>query len=167
MRKLPAGVSTIFLQFRHPTQFEEGTNATVPQKQPIQFADAKAADEIATSTPQQRVKAGIKRLEAQAERINQLSAEIEAAIWELKAIATQINQDNRSLQKKRGNAKLIEICKYRSAKIPNIYQKPCGRFVLVLRPLGISKAEREATLLAKKLRQWTKRKRRVQCRRKD
>src|SRR4028118_204831 len=46
----------------------------------------------------QRTTDGLRRLESQAERINQLSAELEAAVFELKAIASEINPDWRAMQ---------------------------------------------------------------------
>jgi hypothetical protein len=45
-----------------------------------------------------RTTEGVERLESQAQRINQLSAELEAAVLELKAIASEVNQDWRALQ---------------------------------------------------------------------
>ena len=45
-----------------------------------------------------RTTEGVKRLESQGQRINQLSAELEAAVLELKAIASEVNRDWRALQ---------------------------------------------------------------------
>ncbi|MFW6359159.1 MAG: hypothetical protein ACOC0N_08130 [Chroococcales cyanobacterium] len=45
-------------------------------------------------SPQQRLQGGYQRFEKQTQKIAKLSAELEAAILELKAIATQVNQDN-------------------------------------------------------------------------
>jgi len=46
----------------------------------------------------QRTIEGLRRIESQAERINQLSAELETAVLELKEIASEVNRDWRAFQ---------------------------------------------------------------------
>lgn len=136
-----------------------------------------------------RTTEGVKRLESQAQRINQLSAELEAAVLELKAIASEVNQDWRALQaiqesstgaicaqeqrfaiafakpgataaKRDARESFIpDVCEYQAANVPNVKQKQSGSFVLTSRPVDLFQAEREAALLAQTLRQRARRKR--------
>jgi hypothetical protein len=137
----------------------------------------------------QRTTEGVKRLESQAQRINQLSAELEAAVLELKAIASEVNRDWRALQaiqepstgaicasqqrfaiafakpgetaaKRDARESFIpDVCEYQAANVPNVKQKQSGSFVLTSRPVDLFQAEREAALLAQTLRQRARRKR--------
>lgn len=109
-------------------------------------------------------------MESQAERINQLSAELEVAVLELKEIALEVNRDWRAFQAtqestrnaiaKRGSSTSLvtNICEYQVASVPNVQQKPSGSFVLTSQPIDLFKAEREAAWLAQTLRRRTKRK---------
>ena len=136
-----------------------------------------------------RTTEGVERLESQAQRINQLSAELEAAVLELKAIASEVNRDWRALQaiqepgkgaicaavqrfaiafakpgataaKREARESFIpDVCEYQAANVPNVKQKPSGSFVLTSRPVDLFQAEREAALLAQTLRQRARRKR--------
>jgi hypothetical protein len=118
----------------------------------------------------QRTIEGLRRIESQAERINQLSAELETAVLELKEIASEVNQDWRAFQAiqqptidaiaKRDTSPSFasNICEYHVANVPNVQQKPSGSFLLSSRPIDLFKAEREAALLAQTLRRRTKRK---------
>lgn len=127
-----------------------------------------------------RTTEGVKRLESQAQRINQLSAELEAAVLELKAIASEVNRDWRALQaiqesstgaialanpgataaKREARESFIpDVCEYQAANVPNVKQKQSGSFVLTSRPVDLFQAEREAALLAQTLRQRARRKR--------
>jgi hypothetical protein len=97
------------------------------------------------------------RLVAQAQRINQMAAELEATILELKAIASTLNSQRSCLQ---GNGKAYKnICKYLTVSVPWVRQKPDESFILTTRKVDLFRAEREAALLAQKLRQQTKTKR--------
>lgn len=104
--------------------------------------------------PQTRDKLG--RFRTKAQQINQLTAQLEASIWELKDIATQINQD-RYLD--RLPSSQTQICTYRSVQLPVVQQK-ADRYILTSYSLDLFKAEREAVSLAKTLRQRAKKKRR-------
>ncbi len=103
---------------------------------------------------QEHLNEKLKHLEAQATQVNRLSAELEAAIQELKAISAQVNTDLKSL---RGTA---EICEYKATSVPYVGQKLDGSLVLTARYIDLYKAEREASSLARKLRGRTSKKRR-------
>lgn len=114
----------------------------------------------------QRTDNGLKRLEHQAERINQLSAELETAMLDLKAIASEVNRDWRALQatqkpKTDAIASFVHnnVCEYQSVNIPSVQHKRSGAFVLTSRPVDLFKAEREANLLAQTLRHRARKKR--------
>ncbi len=128
----------------------------------------------------QRTTEGLRRLESQGSRINQLSAELEAAVLELKAIASEVNRDWRALQaiqepgkgaitfakpgetaaKRDARESFVpDVCEYQAANVPNVKQKQSGSFVLTSRPVDLFQAEREAALLAQTLRQRARRKR--------
>lgn len=116
-------------------------------------------------TLQQRVIDGLRSLEAQAEHINQLSADLEEAMFELKAIASEVNKDLRTIQATtkpflRQQQQVPEICQYWKTSVPHVGQKPSGALVLTTRQIDLFKAEREAALIAKELRQRATRKRR-------
>lgn len=102
---------------------------------------------------QEHLNEKLKHLEAQATQINRLSAELEAAIQELKAISAQVNTDLKSF---RGNA---DICEYKVTSVPYVGQKLDGSLVLTARSIDLYKAEREAASLAQKLRRRTRKKR--------
>ncbi|HEY9671720.1 MAG TPA: hypothetical protein V6D11_09770 [Waterburya sp.] len=103
---------------------------------------------------------GWKRLESQAVRINQLSAELEEAMFEFKAIACDVNRDWRAFQAtQEPTSAIADICEYQVVNVPNVYQKPSGSFILNSRSIDLFQAEREAQALAQTLRHRTKRKR--------
>lgn len=100
---------------------------------------------------------GWERLVAQAQTINQMAAELEAEILELKAIASAINSQRNYLQ---GNTKPRKsVCKYLSVSIPWVKQKSDESLILTTRKVDLFRAEREAASLAQKLRQQSKSKR--------
>ena len=100
------------------------------QHQSIQLFPIKPSHPLEAQKP--KIPTSLKQLEAQADKINQLSAKLEAAIREFKAIATQVNQD-RLLRSKRRDGKPDQICEYREAVVPVVRQKSSGRFVLMSR----------------------------------
>lgn len=114
----------------------------------------------------QRTTDGLRRLHNQGSRINQLSAELEAALLELKAIASEVNQDHRALQgiqqhtlgTKTLTSFAPEVCEYQAVNLPNVQQQQSGSLLLTSRPVDLFKAEREAALLAEVLRSQRKRK---------
>lgn len=108
----------------------------------------------------QRTTKGVRRLENQAKRINELSAELEAALLELKAIASEINPDWKAIQgTHKSSSKSTNVCEYRVAAVPQVELKPDGSFILVSKPIDLFQAEREATLLAQTLRHRARKKR--------
>ncbi|MBW4546941.1 MAG: hypothetical protein KME25_21230 [Symplocastrum torsivum CPER-KK1] len=106
-----------------------------------------------------RMSKGMRRLESQAERINRLSAELEVAVLELKAIASDINRDWKAIQATQKSSTSTAICEYRAAVVPQVEIKSDGSFVLQSRAVDLFQAEREAALLAQTLRHRAKQKR--------
>jgi hypothetical protein len=98
-------------------------------------------------------KSGWQRLAGQAELINKLAAELEEAMCELKAIAHDINCNRR---KQNTQKPIKHACEYLAAIVPHVKYKT-GAFVLTTRPVDLFRAEREATQLAKTLRNRAKR----------
>ena len=113
-----------------------------------------------------RTSKGVRRLENQAKRINQLSAELEAAVLELKAIANEVNPDWRAIQTTQNPATPTNICEYRTTALPQVQPKANGSFLLISKPLDLFQAEREAVLLAQTLRHRTKTKQKRQSKHK-
>lgn len=106
---------------------------------------------------QEKMISGWERLVAQVQRINQMAAELEATILELKATASTLNSQRNYLQ---GNVKPHQsVCQYFTVSVPWVRQKADETFILTTRKIDLFKAEREAALLAQKLRQQTQRKR--------
>lgn len=95
----------------------------------------------------------------QAERLNQLSNELETAMIELKAIATEVKRDLRAVQATGHSCFASNICEFVADVVPYVAQKPSGSLVLMLRPVDLFKSEREAVLLAQFLRRLSSRKR--------
>ena len=106
-----------------------------------------------------RMTKGMRRLESQAERINRLSAELEVAVLELKAIAFEINRDWKAIQATQKSSTSTNICEYRAAVVPQVEIKSDGSFILKSRAVDLFQAEREAALLAQTLRHRAKQKR--------
>lgn len=113
-----------------------------------------------------RTSKGVRRLENQAIRINQLAAELEAAVLELKAIANEVNPDWRAIQTTQNPSDPANICEYRTTAVPQVQPKANGSFLLVSKPVDLFQAEREATLLAQTLRHRTKTKQKRQSKHK-
>ncbi|MEB3182074.1 MAG: hypothetical protein VKL59_24015 [Nostocaceae cyanobacterium] len=99
---------------------------------------------------QQQFIAGCQRLVAQAQRINQLSQELEAAMFELKAIANSLNTQRRQI--KGNSVPLKSVCQYMAIGLPFVGQQPDGSFILATRPVDLFHAEKEAAQVAQNLR---------------
>lgn len=142
MRELKAGKAS---QKQHPQRLEAGeTSLSLPIRSSLEIL-------------QQRNGEGMRRLETQAGLVNELSAELEAAMLELKAIASEMNRDWRAIQLTIGSvnrptAAIPNVCEYQVTNVPNVQRKRSGAFILTSRPVDLFKAEREATLLAQALR---------------
>ncbi|MEH2280971.1 MAG: hypothetical protein V7K90_06450 [Nostoc sp.] len=91
---------------------------------------------------------------AQVERINQMAEELEAAIFELKAIANTLNTQKSYPVLNQEPYK--NICQYFTVSVPLVKRKPDDSFILTTRRVDLFRAEREATLLAQQLRQQSK-----------
>lgn len=89
------------------------------------------------------------KLAANAERINQLSAELEAALFELKEITSDINHQQNPL-------KIANILDYQATSIPYIQRKRPGLFVLKTKAVDLFAQEKAAFALAQQLRRRTK-----------
>jgi hypothetical protein len=113
-----------------------------------------------------RTNQGVRRLENQALRINQLSAELEAAILELKAIASEVNPDWKALQNTQNPAHPANLCEYCATAVPQVQPRANGSFLLISKPVDLFQAEREAKLLAQTLRHRTKNKQKRQSKHK-
>lgn len=107
----------------------------------------------------QRTSEGWRRLESQAKLINQLSGELETAMLEFKAIASEINLDWRAIQAIQKSPNSADICKYCNVAVPHVETKTDGSFLLLLKPVDLFQAERDAALLAQTLRQRSRKKR--------
>jgi hypothetical protein len=91
------------------------------------------------------------QLAAQADRINQLAAELEAAVFELKAIGDRIDYTQKTSS---------TMCEYRSVVVtqvkPQIERHKTAGFIVTTKVIDLFQAEREAQHLAQTLRQKTK-----------
>lgn len=105
----------------------------------------------------QQSKTGWERLTAQARQINQLAAQLEEAMFELKVIANDINCERRITQATKKQPK--SVCEYLTAIVPCVGRKKGGAFVLTTRKVDLFKAEREAVEIARALRRQAKRRR--------
>ncbi len=114
-----------------------------------------------TITERSQYQAALKRLEAKAQQINQLSAAQETAMLELKAIATRLERDRVALELQHGDAdergtclpaEPSTICEYLATSVPAIERDQSGAFVMTMRAVDLFKAERDAELMAQTLR---------------
>jgi len=94
------------------------------------------------------------RLVMQAQRINELSGELQAAMFELKAQAETVRSQNRHPN----GTSPDNVCEYLPIGVPYVGQKADGSLIVITRTVDLFKAEREAASLAHFLRHRTKRK---------
>ncbi|MBW4657605.1 MAG: hypothetical protein KME15_02940 [Drouetiella hepatica Uher 2000/2452] len=107
-----------------------------------------------------QIDADLKRLEAQAQHINQLAITQEAAILELKAIAQQIERDWKTLEVVNAaragydasNIEIPAVCEYSQISVPLVEKNRVGVLMLTDRSIDLFKAEREAAITAQSLR---------------
>ena len=146
MKKLKPKISGIGVkqsQFNHclPVPRNKpslGVNTAIAGLQPHQAQE-----------PQQG-KMGWERLTAQARQINQLAAQLEQAMFEFVAIASEVNCKRRVTQ---GNKKQIKsVCEYLKVSVPGIKFQKSGGFVLKAKIIDLFPAEREASQVAQALR---------------
>ncbi|MEO1145741.1 MAG: hypothetical protein AAFY26_09095 [Cyanobacteria bacterium J06638_22] len=97
------------------------------------------------------------QLEAKADQVNQLSATQEAMLLEVRAIAQRVERDWRATGLRDfpfadADGDLSALYGQDSADVPVIERDATGKFVMTQRTLELSKAEREAALMAEVLR---------------
>lgn len=101
----------------------------------------------------------LKRLEMQAQHINDLSSAQEAAMLELKAMAEKAERGLKLSEVEHttlgDRLNLSNLCEYLEPAVPHIEKDEHGAFVLTTRSIDLFKAEREATRMADTLRQRT------------
>lgn len=144
----------------------KGVQERVPLKRCLSLPAVKPIERVsaAIETPQpqmqkqlpQPARKGRQRLAVQAQRINQLSVELEAAILELKAIANELKREQRINQ---SQEPVKSMCEYSTALVPCVRYKKSGAFVLTTRQVDLFQAEREATQVAQTLRRRAKKRR--------
>jgi hypothetical protein len=168
MKELQAGIQLVQAKCiqlsQHPVLKKKASKPVAVKALPQQINDQKRpflSFPIRSSLDvlRQRTTEGMRRLETQAEHINQLSAELEAAMLDLKAIASEINLDWRAIQATKKSSPRANVCEYRATAVPQVKVKPDGSFVLRSRPVDLFEAEREAALLAQTLRHRARKKR--------
>lgn len=98
----------------------------------------------------QQGRMGWERLTAQARQINQLAAQLEQAIFEFVAIASEVNCKRRVTQGNQQQRK--SVGEYLRVSVPGIKFKKSGGFVLKAKIIDLFQAEREAFKLAQDLR---------------
>lgn len=125
----------------------------LPIRKPMQKGAIAPFQPQVEASASQQVNTGWQRLSAQAQRINKMAAELETAIYELKAIANDLNSDRRVLDSTQTKA----ACEYFTATVPWVRRKKTGTFVLKTRKIDLFQAEREATQLANTLRDRARR----------
>ena len=169
MKELKAGIQLVRTKCiqlnRHPVFKKKALQPVAVESLPQK---AKAYQKSLLSFPvplppeglRQRTTQGLRRLKNQAERINQLSAELEAAVLEFKALASEVNQDWKGFQSMQEPTRAIaDICKYQAVNVPHVQQKSSASFVMTSRTVDLFQAEREAELLAQTLRCRARKKR--------
>lgn len=100
---------------------------------------------------EKQVSNGWQKLLISAEKVNQLSEQLEEALFELKTTASKMKGDK--------NAQPIsnKIFKHKLVVIPYIYYKRPGLIVVTTRKVDLFQQEREAVQLAQMLRRRTQR----------
>lgn len=128
----------------------------VPRNKPIGgVTTAIAALQPHQAQEPQQGKIGWERLTAQARQINQLAAQLEQAMFEFVAIASEVNCKRRVTQ---GNEKQIKsVCEYLKVSVPGIKFQKSGGFVLKAKIIDLFPAEQEAYKVAQALRRQASR----------
>jgi hypothetical protein len=148
-----------------PTMGARFTGTTTEQGMPPSYASATVA--TATAMPEapsateqmalQQLAETWRQLEAKADQVNQLSATQEAMLLEVRAIAQRVERDWRATGLQDfpfadADGDLSALYGRDSADVPVIERDATGKFVMTQRTLELSKAEREAALMAEVLR---------------
>lgn len=135
-------------------------NSQLTHKQPVSFPISRTSSQsnpsaiVSLKPLEERILTEWEQFTVQAQRINQIAEELETAIFELKAIASTIN----SLRRYRlpAGKQCQDICEYSAVSIPCVGKKEDGLFILATQRIDLFRAEKEAALLAQRLRQQTK-----------
>lgn len=119
-----------------------------PQQEPVSATEQAALQQLAEVWRQ---------LESKADQVNQLSVAQEAALLELRAIAQRVERDWRATGLQNFpfaeiDGDLSALYGRDSADVPVIERDATGNFVMTQRTLELSKAEREAAMMAEVLR---------------
>jgi hypothetical protein len=138
----------------HPTTVQGLPQRVGEQQKPLLSFPLRSSLEVL----RKRMTKGMTRLESQAERINRLSAELEIAVLELKAIASDLNRDWKAIQATQKSSTSTDVCEYRTAAVPQVEIRPDGSFILKSRSIDLFQAERDAAILAQTLRHRAKKK---------
>lgn len=105
-------------------------------------------------TPPDQFAITLKQLDLQAQRINELTQQLEKALWDFKELTTQAHQQSYGMRQYPEYSTLPQpICEYQDVTLPHVYTTPQGHFKLTPRSLDLRQAEREAHFLAIALRQ--------------
>jgi hypothetical protein len=136
------------------------TNPTVKRLQQKSVQYLQQFVQPAPDKSNAQIDIALKRLEDQAQQINQLSVTQEAAILELKAIAQQIERDWKTLEVVNAaragydasNIEVPAVCEYLQFSVPLVEKNQAGVLVLTERSVDLFKAEREAAMTAQSLR---------------
>lgn len=161
--------TSTYLGAGQPTQEQRQSTPEPGQATPSRWSEYRvasrqnpsiASDGFALGISGQLIADAMKRLEAKAEQINQLSANQEAAMLELKAIAERLERDWKAIERQYdpisdAAQEPPALCEYQTTVVPYIERDETGAFVVTSRPLDLFKAEREATQMAQSLRQRT------------
>ena len=93
MKELQMGIQLVKTKLIHsqPAKRLKGASAIANKRSPKPLLAFPVS--LSLEMLRRRTTKGVRRLESQAKRINQLSAELEAAVLELKAIASEVNPD--------------------------------------------------------------------------
>ena len=99
----------------------------------------------------QKASNGWQKLLVSAEKVNRLSEQLEAALFELKIVASEIKSDRHA------QSTANKLFNYKFIAIPCIHYKKPGLIVVTTRKLDLFQQEREALQVAQMLRRRTKR----------
>jgi hypothetical protein len=154
MKFLITALTSLWQKNRGYQGFVSSYQGFLPSRSTTLFLPRK----IPIAEVQQGCAQGLQRMAVQADRINQLSRQLEAAMAEMKTIASEVNQDWRSLQLITNPNQIPQnICNYQVREVPWVKRHSHG-FYLTSRPVDLFKAEREAASIAQTLRHRSRRK---------
>ncbi|HHP7245499.1 MAG TPA: hypothetical protein ACFE0H_12505 [Elainellaceae cyanobacterium] len=132
---------------QYPVHFTPPPSARPVSSPPASPPFARHSSARYSISPQQ-LSDGLRRLEAQVQRINELSAVQEAAMLELKAIAEQVEHDQTTLKGDdvlQGDRPTLSVCEYLPTAVPKVERDVInGAYVITARSIDLLKKEHEA-----------------------